>query len=118
MSEEVRPADEQQEGGPKAPVRRTVKRRVPKRRGDSKGRRPRRRRKKRGHREIKELPPLTFLIGGDEARWFVPAVLVGALLMSAWGASSIGSANTPMFRMISMEHQGIPRLHRGAQPLR
>jgi hypothetical protein len=28
---------------------------------------------------------LTFLIGGDEARWFVPAVLVGALLMSAWG---------------------------------
>ena len=62
--------------------------------------------KEEGHREIKELPPLTFLIGGDEARWFVPAVLVGALLMSAWGASSIGSANTPMFRMISMEHQG------------
>ena len=83
MSEEAPPADEQEEGGSKAPVRRTVKRRVPRRKDESGGRR--RRRKKRGYREIKDLPPLTFLIGGDEARWFVPAVLVGALLMSAWG---------------------------------
>ena len=70
-----------------APIRRAVKRRVPKRRGkDGKARRPKRRRKKKpALREIEELPSLTYLIGGEQARWLIPAAFAAMLLLSAWG---------------------------------
>ena len=69
-----------------ARVRRPVKRRAPRRRSKEGGkRRPRRRKKKRPYREIEELPSLTYLIGGEQAKWLIPAAFAALLVFSAWG---------------------------------
>ncbi|DAC16704.1 MAG TPA: hypothetical protein HA276_05235, partial [Candidatus Poseidoniaceae archaeon] len=69
-----------------ARVRRPVKRRAPKRRSKEGGkRRPRRHKKKRSYREIEELPSLTYLIGGEQAKWLIPAAFTALLVFSAWG---------------------------------
>lgn len=91
MSEEdlseaaAQPKEVSEEAG--APARRAVKRRVPKRRSrEGKTRRPKRRRKKKpAFREIEELPSLSYLIGGEQARWLIPAAFAAMLLLSAWG---------------------------------
>ena len=91
MSEEdlseaaAQPKEVSEEAG--APARRAVKRRVPKRRSmEGKTRRPKRRRKKKpAFREIEELTSLSYLIGGEQARWLIPAAFAAMLLLSAWG---------------------------------
>jgi len=43
------------------------------------------RRRSRGPRVIEELPPIGFVLGGEQRRWFIPTCLAAFLLMAAIG---------------------------------